>query len=908
MVLHSVNPAIKKTLEGMPYHAQAVEQCLSQLETTLQGLSSDDAIDRQRALGKTDSGPSTAQKAKPKQIFLNTFKNRIAWLFIAAACTSLYAGKPIEGLLVIVAMLINGVLQGVIQWKSLDKQTTELESDDVRCSIRRDGQMQTVMASELVPGDILIINGGQIMPADARLISGYQLQADESSLTGESVLVPKNAGAILHPAEEVTAQCNMLFAGTVVKTGKGEAVITALGKHTVMGKVAILASGAEKRESPFTRQLNTLSMRIFLGTVVLTAGVLSVGYLHHVPLPQLIQAGLIMMIAAFPKTIPGLASLIIAMGIHRLNDKKVLVKNYQAIESIGDISVICSDKTGTLTENYLSFDQMFLPGLGAVAYDASWQTGEPIPHRSVEELLRIGRLNNGTVLEGLRSPLMGDPIDVALYRAAPVQLEAGYHQRLTIPFDPVKLRSATLCEAPDGQTVSMIKGAPEAVMETCRYYMRPDGTAGEITLSQRSEFLLHNRKLAYEHNLRVIGFAQKSMGSDDNPYSDAIFVGWVCLLDPPKQGVIEAVHELQGTGAEMIMITGDQKATAEITAWELGIMRKKSDEVWLRADLEAWEDPKIPSSVRVFARTKPEEKLAIVESLQRSGHMVAMVGDGVNDSPALQKSDVAIAMGLQGAEAAKDSADIILLNDRLDGIIQAMKESVVLRLKIQSCMRYILSCNLALILFVAASLVVGLGLPLNMVQMLWLNLVIVSIPALVLAIEPARETAAEPVKEEPPANTKWQYKPQSAAKTSTSHIKEDPMNAEKIFLMFYWATLMAGAALGSYYACLLGLKQPPAVASTVAFCALALAQTCNMFNVQAVNAGQDRKTFLAELSSMPVTWLVIAITVVLQALIVYVPGVNQLMGAVALPILPASVAVVCGVGAILFSLKTMKLS
>jgi Ca2+-transporting ATPase len=501
---------------------------------------------------------------------------------------------------------------------------------------------------------------------------------------------------------------------------------------------------------------------------------------------------------------------------------------------------------------------------------------------------------------------MGDPIDVALYRAAPASLEAGYHQRVSIPFDPVTLRSATLCETPGGQVVSMIKGAPESVMEICKYFMKPDGSIGELSLVQRSEFLLFNRKLAYENNLRVIGFAQKPMAQDDNtgPYSDAIFMGWVCLLDPAKPGVVDAVEELQRAGTKLIMITGDQKATAEITARELGIIRRNSDEVWLRSDLEAWDEPGIPDTVRVFARTKPEEKLAIVESLQRGGQVVAMVGDGVNDSPALQKSDVAIAMGLQGSNAAKESADLILMNDRLEGIVQAIVESRILRHKIQSCMRYLLSCNLGLILFVAVAAIGGLGLPLNVIQMLWLNLVIVSIPALVLAIEPVKEEDFHVPKEDvSPEDTKH-FK---AKRTEAAPVGSDPLDGSHMFLVFYWGALMMLAGLGAYLLCTLALKLPAPVAGTSAFCTLALAQTLNLFNVQALNAGENRRNFLKELTSTPITWVVLIAALALQVLAVYAPGVNVLIGNTPLPTMAVAVSAVLGAGVILFSLKTMKI-
>jgi Ca2+-transporting ATPase len=424
-----------------PFHAQAVEVCLQLLQTSLQGLSDAEAAIRQKQQGH--KGIDTRETSLAPQIFLNSLKKYISLLFIATAGLSFYMGHVTDGLMIIVALLLNIGIQGLIQWKSLHKQTFTVPTDAIRCQVRRDGQTHRINASELVPGDILIIEGGLLMPADARLISSYQMQVDESSLTGESVLVPKNANEVLHPMEDVTAQANMLFAGTLVKTGKGEAVVTALGSHTVMGRIASVASKTRKRQSPFTKRLNALSLKIFGVALVLTAIVIAVGLARHMPLPLLLQVALVMGIAAFPETIPSLASLIMSLGINRLNDKKVLVKSFQALETIGDLTVVCTDKTGTLTENYLTFDQLFLPGLGAVAYNPEWQRGENIPCKSVEEFLRIGRLNNGTVLEGLRSAIMGDPIDVALYRAAPAALDAGYKHNLKLTFFDSTHRFAT---------------------------------------------------------------------------------------------------------------------------------------------------------------------------------------------------------------------------------------------------------------------------------------------------------------------------------------------------------------------------------------------------------------------------------------------------------------------------------
>lgn len=888
------------------FHAKSIEACLTLLETTLQGLTDEEASTRQQKM--LNDKKNTDLKHPIACAFLHPIQKTVSLLFVAASLLSFCMGHPVDGILILVALFFNTGLQGLIQIKFLKHKTAGNETQNIRCSVRRNGTAQTLFSQDLAVGDILLIAEGQVIPADARLISSYQIQVDESPLTGESVLVPKNAGNVLHPLEEVTAQSNMLFAGTVVKTGKGEAMVTVLQTETVMGKISSLAQHTTKQQSLFSKRLHCLSMQIFMSVVVLIAIVVGIGlYQKQNPL-TLAQNSLVMAIAAFPETIGGIATLILSLGVRRLADKKVLVKSLQALETIGDIQIICTDKTGTLTENYLIFDQLYLPEIGMMAYDPQWQTGKDFPCQSIEAFLRIGRLNNGTLAEGLRSPLMGDPIDVAIYRATPASLETGYHQRANIPFDPVNLRSAVLCDAPDGTMVSFIKGAPESVMEICKYYMKPDGSVSEISLMQRSEFLNSNRKLAFENNYRLIGFAQKQLQTDDQsgPYSEAVFIGWVCLLDPPKAGVLETIADLRGMGNRLIMITGDQKATAEITARELGIIQRQSDEVWLRSDLEAWEEPAIPTTVKVFARTRPEEKLAIVSSLQKDGQVVAMIGDGVNDSPALQKSDVAIAMGLQGSEAAKDSADIILLNDRLEGIVDAIQESRSLRIKAQSCLRYLLSCNIALILFVAVASISGLGIPVHVIQILWLNLVIVAIPALVLAIEPERPVAesSEIAQQKIAENEKWHY--QAHKETQAVQTNLDPLDSQHLSMMLLWSALIMLAGIGAYLFCAMLLKQSPAVSGTAAFCTLALAQTFHLFNVQAINATLNRGHFMAELASTPITWIVVALALGLQTLTVYLPGVSLFMGTQPMPLAVACVPPAFGLGFLWTSLKLVR--
>ncbi len=884
----SQNPGVQEEallpfLESTPFHAKSPEHSLEFLNSRISGLSQDDITNRQARFGKNaiEGQPFKAGR----QLFLHQFKNIVVILLIVAAILSFVMGKINSGLTILVVMLLNIGVGMLTQWKAQKSEMTLNEFTTITCDVKRSKQILKVPAAELVPGDILVLNTGQVIPADARLIFSDNLQMDESMLTGESILVNKDAKALHIPDEEATEQSNMVFAGTRVKIGKGEAVVTATGAHTIMGQIAALARSTRKQESPFIQGINRLGRRAFMLVFILAAMMVALGFQRGDDMLMMLQLGIILAVAAFPETLPGIATLILSMGIDRLSHENVVVKNLRAVESIGDVSVICSDKTGTLTENYLSLEKLYLPETGQLAYDPQWKLKpSEIPTRSLEEFLRIARMNNTTGLEGIRSAIMGDPIDVALYRAASPELATGYHRIKEMPFDPVTLKSVTVVEGPEGQILSMIKGAPEKVIETCAYYMRADGTAAPMSEDQKIDFILINREMAFEESLRIIGFAEKMMlNAEDDPFEGAVFVGWVCLIDPPKQGVVEAVQSFHEAGVNIMMITGDQKATAAITAEKLGILQEGSD-IWTRHDLEAEGVDRIPDNVHVFARTKPEEKLAIVESLQKSGQTVAMVGDGVNDAPALQKSDIAIAMGISGAEAAKESADIILLTDRLEGIMNALLESRMLKSKIRMCVQYLMSCNLALVFLVAMSSLLGKGLALNVVQILWLNLITVSIPAITLAIEPSDPD---------------DYK--------DTHTRGGPLNPKQTFLVFYWSLLMALGGFAVYLMGLLTLDLPSEAAGTLAFTTMALAQTLNLLNLQFAKAGGRLHVFLSEVVKVPITWLVMFSALGIHALTLFVPFLQDILGTVTVDPLYLLIAAGVALGSMVFAMMTVDL-
>ncbi len=865
-----------------PYHAKSIEDCLSLLDSRLNGLNDNEVEIRQKTYGK--NSVSGKQSDIARRLFLYQLKNLVVLLLFAATVFSFAMKQIMSGSAILVAMVINTVISFITQWRA-QKAVLSLESFSAPlCMVIRDGLSVRIPASELVPGDILAFSGGQIVPADARLIASDDVQVDESALTGESVLVSKDAMAVHIADDEVTEQKNMLFAGTTIKTGKGRALVTATGKHSQMGRIALLASGAQRRDSHLSRELNRLGFFIFIFVLAMAIITAFLGYKNGGSGVEMIQIGIILVVAAVPEVLPAMATFTFSLGIEHLSKENAIVRNLHAIEAIGSATVICTDKTGTLTENALSVHRVFVPELGALEYNPLWSQARGVPARSIEELLRIGRLNNTTILDGVRSFMMGDPIDVALYRATPAEYEFGYGKVREYPFDSETMLMSVVHKHTGGQYASMIKGAPESVMSICNYYLLPDGTVHPLDHGKKIDFLLSNQDLAMNGILRVIGFAEKPLNSaDEDPYQNAIFVGWVCLIDPPKPTVREAIRQCQDAGVRVIMITGDQKATAAIMAQDLGIITDENA-VWTRRDLDSGVD-KIPPSIRVFARTQPEEKLAIVQSLQTSGDIVAMVGDGVNDAPALRRSDIAIAMGIRGAEAAKESADIILLNDRFETIALAVLEGRVLSNNVKLGIKYLLSCNLSLVLLMFISAIAGFGMPLNALQILWLTIITVTIPALSLAFEPGT---------------------QALLKTPIRSYHQGLLPKSEILLVIFWGLLLTAAGLGAFLTAKIYFKLPMTTASTLAFCTIAFAQTLHLLNIQLAHSAGSKLETLGEIIRVPLTWVIMVSAILLQVLIVYVPFLQTVLGTTTITPSTWGIPIAFSVGMMLLSLMILQ--
>ncbi|MGE0201250.1 MAG: cation-translocating P-type ATPase [Candidatus Melainabacteria bacterium] len=875
------------------FHAQPVEQVLRFLSSRRDGLIDHEVSERQHQLAAT---VCTGAAAAP-WMMLGGFKNAISAILGVSALLAFATLHATTGIGILIALCLHVATHQYILWRTQQHQTEHLGSDaveDSHCDVRRNGVKTLVSSRDVLPGDILLLSAGQIVPGDARLIESDGLKVDEAVLTGESTLVPKDAEAYHAPDEEVIYRSNMVFAGTRVKTGSAIAVVTTVGQHTVMGQITHMASRTVKADSPFTQAAGVITRRMCLFAFLVTALVLAIEFKRGTEPLMLAQLGLVLAIAAMPGILPGMCNLLLSMGLDRLKKEKILIKNLQALESIRDITVLCSDKTGTLTENHLNVEKIFLPDMQTITYNPMWCQGDRLPNPIVEAFMRIARMNNSIELSGIRSTMVGDPIDVALYRAAPATVEVGCRKKRQIPFDSETLRMATVVEMPDGKLMSLIKGAPEMVLQECGFYMKPDGTVAPMSVMQKADWIVQNREMAYENNYRIIGFAEKPLiGENEDPYTEAVFIGWVCLVDPAKPGVKEAIAGLKREGVNVVMVTGDQKSTAEITAKDLGIIRDRDgSQSWLRAQLETC-NGNIPDAVRVFARTKPEEKLYIVEALENSGHVVAMVGDGVNDAPALQKSDVAIAMGYKGSEAAKDSADIILLNDRLQGVLSIMTESRRIRRKIQACLQYMLSCNIGLELLVAVvalSLTLGgaqsTGLSVNVLQILWLTLLVTVFPTLALGLAPDDGFARDGANRD-------------------NHVL---LSSEEVWLMVYWGVAMMLTSFAVLFVALKVFGLSVAESGTLAFSTMAFCQALHWINVQYLHSGRNAASVIAMAAQAPITWIVTLLIVALQCVAVYLPVMNSMLGTVPVPMAGLAGALVAAAGMTMLTCKTLGVS
>ncbi len=716
------------------------------------GLTQEEAEDKLKEYGPNEL--STAIKASTIGLFFSQFKDFITWVLLAAIGASWFLGETADAITILIIIGMNAFL-GFIQEYRTEKSLEALkELSAPHARVLRDDKEKIIAAKEVVPGDILILEAGDRVSADCILLQSSNIQANESILTGESTPVDKSVQYGQEEDREAAAK-GMLFMGTTLTMGRGRGIVTQTGMETEMGKIAHMIQTVETDETPLKKRLNKVGKELVLISLGVCLLIVMAGLYHGESVYNMLLSGISLAVAAIPEGLPAIVTVSLAIGVQRMLKRKALVRKLPAVETLGSVNIICSDKTGTLTENRMTVKKIYVnnrvvevSGNGQSIVGEFTQGDSTINaqgNQPLKMLLTIGTLCNNAVYRD--GDVYGDPTEVAILiaslKAKLDHKELGAYKRLKeLPFDSDRKLMSVVCQNERGESYLFVKGAPDQVIARCTEELTREGI-GLLTRTRRESMISQNDRMASEA-LRVLAFAYRKY--DQAPQRDSIedlernliFVGLEGMIDPPRPEAIEAVRSCLEAGIRPVMITGDHKTTAIAVGKELGLDPKEAgvltgDEIegMGNGDLE-----RRVNTVMVFARVSPKHKLRIVQALKRQGNIVAMTGDGVNDAPALKEADIGVAMGKCGTDVAKEASSMVLLDDNFATIVSAIEEGRMIYDNIRKFIRYLLACNLGEILMMGVAAFLGMPLPLVPIQILWLNLVTDGLPALALGVDP----------------------------------------------------------------------------------------------------------------------------------------------------------------------------
>ncbi|MGB9958922.1 MAG: cation-translocating P-type ATPase [Candidatus Bathyarchaeales archaeon] len=774
-----------------PWHAMETEEVLKELNVNREGLSSQEARERLAKYGYNEL--KKVKRRTALHMFLDEFKDIFILLLIAATIFSavigywemLHGGEFMEAYadtITIGAIVLLCAVTGFVQEYRAEKAIEALKKLAApKARVIRDGKEVIIPASEVVPGDILALEEGDHVPADARLIEVVELKANEAVLTGESTPVNKEL-TVLAEGAPISERRNMVFSATHVVYGRGKAVVVATGMNTEFGKIAEMVQTAEEEETPLQKKLDRFASKI--AKVVIAVCVLifaleafEVVMQMHFEIEGFIQAfmsAIALAISAVPEGLPAIVTIALALGAREFAKRNAIVRRLSSAESLGAVTVICSDKTGTITKGEMTVRQVYVDGktveVTGVGYEPKGEFRQDGNAVKVEEdlklLLQIGALCNNASLRKNEQKnnweIFGDPTEGALIVAAAKAgiekeaLEKAYPRIGEIPFTSERKRMTTIHKTPEGEIYAYMKGAPETVLERCTHIIE-GGKEKKLTDEKRKKILEVNEQLA-GNALRVLAMAYKKLSQNITKYDDKtaetgmIFVGLEGMIDPPREEAIEANKRCQKAGIKTVMITGDHKLTAMAVAKDVGIF-KEGDMVLTGAEMDKLSDKEfeeIVEKVTVYARVSPEHKLKIVNALKKKGHIVAMTGDGVNDAPAVKAADVGVAMGISGTDVTREASDLVLTDDNFATIVKAVEQGRVIYDNIRKYARFLLACNFDELLVIGTFAILGgifgaelFPLPLLPAMILWINLVTDGAPAVALATDPPDEGVME---------------------------------------------------------------------------------------------------------------------------------------------------------------------
>jgi Ca2+-transporting ATPase len=859
---------MKKTAsESHPpsWHTLTPEQIFEAVASSPKGLAGAEAEHRLIQYGFNEIEKGRGISAV--RLFLSQFKSILIIILLLAIGFSAYVGHNVEAIVIGVIVLL-AVLLGFIQEYRAERAMEALQkmAAPVAC-VLRDGKFTEIPAHRLVPGDVVRLQTGNRVPADLRLIDAVNLQINESPLTGESAPVAKQTEPLPDPRLAVADRRNMAYAGTAVTYGRGRGVVAATGMGTEFGRIVGLLRSAVHRDTPLQKSLNKVGNVLAAVAVLIVAAIVYLGLLRGEPFHEMLLFGIALAVAVVPEALPAVVTISLAIGARRMVKRHALIRRLPAVETLGCTSVICADKTGTLTKDEMTVRKLWVAGdllsVTGVGYDPVGRIvakGLQVPLTPpLSALFEAMVLANDAVLVRVargRWEIQGDPTEGALLVAVAkaglkkADLDTRFPRIGEIPFSSESKCMTTMHTNPEGGRIAYTKGALEVVLDACTHWLTAEGEA-ELDEATRASIKAEAEHMA-EQAIRVLAVARKSGADMESARRDLCFLGLAGMIDPPRPESKAAIATCERAGIEVVMITGDHPLTARAVARELGLL--KHGRVVTGAELDAMDDKALEQAVpdiEVYARVSPEHKLRVVAALQNLGRVVAMTGDGVNDAPALKQADIGVAMGIAGTDVSKEAADMMLTDDNFASIVAAVEEGRGIFSNIKKYLMYLLSSNIGEIGLMAGATLAGLPLPLSAVQILYVNLATDGLPALALAIDPLDESLMRQRPRDP---------------------KRGIFTLPVVFLMLVgglWSTLVN---LGMFVWTLQS-GRPLAEAMTMNFATLVTIQFFKAYNFRSDRHSVFRRAFANTWLNLAVLW-----ELALFAAILYVPLLRDIFG------------------------------
>lgn len=836
--------------EDWNYSAQ---ELLQKFDVTEQGLNNAQVEETRRLTGE-----NILQEGKKKstlEVFLGQFCDLLVVILIIAAIISMFSGNAESTIVILLVLIMNAVL-GTVQHVKAQRSLESLKQLSApNAKVIRNGVKQEVPSREIVPGDIVMLEAGDMIVADGRILHNYSLQVNESSLTGESTNVEKT-DTVIEGKAALADRANMVYSGSLVTYGRAQVLVTGTGMKTELGKIAGLMNAAKERKTPLQESLDKFSGRLAMLIMIICAVVFGLCIYREMTILDSLLFAVALAVAAIPEALGSIVTIVQAFGTQKMAKENAIIKDLKAVESLGCVSVICSDKTGTLTQNKMTVQQIYIDGkvYEPKELDITDQTQRYLLYDAV-------LTNDSSIVDGKG---IGDPTEYALLEMfRNIQVEpgkffgsAGIHEDILrksmdrmeeVPFDSDRKLMSTKYSLHGVPTI-LTKGAVDVLLDRCTSVRYTDGIR-PMTESEKEKIRKQNQIFS-ENGLRVLAFAYKE---SDEPLSvdteyNFIFLGLVSMVDPPRPESVEAVADAKKAGIRPVMITGDHKITAVAIAKRIGIF-EDGDIALTGAELDALTDAELDdriTKISVYARVSPENKIRIVEAWQRKGNIVSMTGDGVNDAPALKKADIGVAMGITGTEVSKDAAAMILSDDNFATIIKAVANGRNVYRNIKNAILFLLSGNTAGVFSVLYTSIMGLPVPFAPVHLLFINLLTDSLPALAIGMEPADERLLDEKPRDP---------------------KTGIMTRDFVMTMIAEGALIALVTMTAYH---IGIADSPAMASTMAFATLTMARLFHGFNCRS-----KESIFEIGLGSNKYSLYAFAAGVCLLALVIFVPFLHS---------------------------------